>query len=246
MIAIREDICENFEVRDPFETLLLSRERFLSGLGLPTDHEITTKEAIEDLEKRHGTVMCREPEMSNFLQGKYGPITSKYQQILRRDCEGNKILEGVSADSHRFVNHRSHTEQRFRRILAECRPGMNLSDEQREQIGIGKRHIALLSADEACHTLTSLPDDLIHYAEPRIMTVREYARIQSFPDWFEFKSNYTTGSTNRREQVPRYTQVANAVPPLLAQALGVTLLKLYEELATHQSMHTDLPILEPC
>jgi hypothetical protein len=71
--------------------------------------------------------------------------------------------------------------------------------------------------------LTSLPDDLVHYSEPRIPTVREYARIQSFPDWFEFKAKYTTGDKHRREQVPRYTQVANAVPPLLAEAMGLAL-----------------------
>jgi hypothetical protein len=80
-----------------------------------------------------------------------------------------------------------------------------------------------LAPDEACHTLTSLPDDLVHYREARIPTVREYARIQSFPDWFEFKAKYTTGDKNRREQVPRYTQVANAVPPLLAEAIGLAL-----------------------
>jgi DNA (cytosine-5)-methyltransferase 1 len=66
----------------------------------------------------------------------------------------------------------------------------------------------------------TLPDDYIHPKEPRIMTVRELARFQSFPDWFEFRSKETTGGALRRIQVPQYSQVGNAVPPLMAQAIG--------------------------
>jgi DNA (cytosine-5)-methyltransferase 1 len=69
-------------------------------------------------------------------------------------------------------------------------------------------------------TVVTLPDDYIHPVEPRIMTVRELARIQSFPDWFEFRSKETTGSHRRRVEVPQYSQVGNAVPPLMAEAIG--------------------------
>ena len=70
-----------------------------------------------------------------------------------------------------------------------------------------------------------MPDDLLHYDEPRTLTVRENARLQTFPDWFEFKGKYTTGGHLRRSEVPRFTQVANAVPPLLAEQLGAMLLE---------------------
>jgi DNA (cytosine-5)-methyltransferase 1 len=68
----------------------------------------------------------------------------------------------------------------------------------------------------------SIPDDVCHYDPDhnRTLTIREMARIQSFPDWFEFRSKDTTGGTNRRIEVPNYTQVGNAVPPLLGKALG--------------------------
>ena len=59
-----------------------------------------------------------------------------------------------------------------------------------------------------------------------MLTVRESARIQSFPDWFEFRGKYTTGGHRRTQECPRYTQVANAVPPFVAEALGCTLKEL--------------------
>jgi DNA (cytosine-5)-methyltransferase 1 len=72
----------------------------------------------------------------------------------------------------------------------------------------------------------SIPDDYIHYSEPRILTVREYAIIQSFPDWYEFREAYTTGGKRRTEQVPRYTQIGNAIPPLFAEHVGNVLKEL--------------------
>ena len=59
--------------------------------------------------------------------------------------------------------------------------------------------------------------------QPRVMTVRECARLQTFPDWFEFKGPYTTGGKQRVLQTPRYTQVGNAVPPLFAEMAGLAL-----------------------
>lgn len=81
---------------------------------------------------------------------------------------------------------------------------------------------ALLADEWPMLTVTSLPDDIVHHAEDRIPTVREVARLQTFPDWFEFKGVRTTGAERRRAgvYVPQYTQVANAVPPRLAHAVA--------------------------
>lgn len=80
---------------------------------------------------------------------------------------------------------------------------------------------ALISTDPAPAAL-SIPDDACHYdkEELRTLSVREMARIQSFPDWFELRSKVTTGGKMRRFEVPQYTQVGNAVPPLLGAAIG--------------------------
>ena len=79
-----------------------------------------------------------------------------------------------------------------------------------------------LIADKPAPAALTIPDDTCHYDknELRTLTVREMARIQSFPDNFEFRSKVTTGGKMRRFEVPQYTQVGNAVPPLLAKSIG--------------------------
>jgi len=78
-------------------------------------------------------------------------------------------------------------------------------------------------------TATSLPDDYVHFSQPRILTVREWARVQTFPDWYQFAGKRTTGGRRRAgdpeagdwsREVPKYTQIGNAVPVWLAQKVG--------------------------
>lgn len=78
-------------------------------------------------------------------------------------------------------------------------------------------------------TATSLADDFVHYAQPRVPTVREWARLQTFPDWYVFKGGRTTGGRRRAgdpdagvwtRDVPKYTQIGNAVPVMLGHVLG--------------------------
>ena len=84
-------------------------------------------------------------------------------------------------------------------------------------------------------TATSLPDDYVHFSQPRSFTVREWARFQTFPDWYEFKGKRTTGGIRRagnpREgifdrELPKYTQIGNAVPVKLAYEIGKHLTKV--------------------
>jgi DNA (cytosine-5)-methyltransferase 1 len=90
----------------------------------------------------------------------------------------------------------------------------------------GKRSQRALVAARPAPTMLSLPDDHVHYARPRTLTVREVARIQSFPDAFEFYGKVTTGGLARRTEVPQYTQIGNAVPPQVAFVLGRRLSEL--------------------
>ena len=75
-------------------------------------------------------------------------------------------------------------------------------------------------------TVMTIADDYISPFEPRIFTVRELARIQSFDDSFEFLGKRTTGGLRRRVEVPQYSQVGNAVPPLLAKAVATEIIKV--------------------
>jgi DNA (cytosine-5)-methyltransferase 1 len=87
-----------------------------------------------------------------------------------------------------------------------------------------------LITDQPAPAQVSIPDDVCHYDKknPRTLTAREMARIQTFPDWFVFKNKTTTGGHRRSYEVPWYTQVGNAVPPLLAKVIGSNLRNLLE------------------
>lgn len=69
-------------------------------------------------------------------------------------------------------------------------------------------------------TVMTIADDYIHPIENRSLSVREMARLQSFDDSFIFLGKRTTGGLRRRVEVPQYSQVGNAVPPLLAYAIA--------------------------
>lgn len=72
----------------------------------------------------------------------------------------------------------------------------------------------------------TIADDYISPFEARTFTVRELARLQSFDDSFVFLGKRTTGGIRRRVEVPQYSQVGNAVPPLLAKAIALEILRL--------------------
>ncbi len=78
----------------------------------------------------------------------------------------------------------------------------------------------VLDPDMPARTVTTLPDDLIHFSDSRVLSVRELARLQSFPDSFIFRGKPTTGGLKRRVETPQYSQVGNAVPPLMAREIG--------------------------
>jgi len=82
------------------------------------------------------------------------------------------------------------------------------------------------SAHQPSATIVSIADDYISPWEDRTFSVREMARCQSFDDSFEFLGKRTTGGLRRRVEVPQYTQVGNAVPPLLAKAVAAEIIKV--------------------
>ena len=200
-----------------FETLAGNVKIFVKSKGIP--RRVCLKSAISDLEKVNGQQCC--PDSKGFMSGQYGSPKTSYQHYCR-----NGARKGRVPDSHRFARHRDNTVVRFQELLERDIRDRNISRLLNEQYCIKKNCFSVLNAKLPSPTLTSNPDDHIHYCEPRTLTVREYARIQSFPDWYEFKGTYTTGGDLRKSDVPRYTQIANAIPPLFAEQVGLTLKQL--------------------
>lgn len=102
----------------------------------------------------------------------------------------------------------------------------DLSDEDREKIGYSDKSFndkwKRLSNDEPSWTVVShLAKDgymFIHPTQNRTISVREAARLQSFPDWFVFYGSRSA----------QFKQIGNAVPPLLAMAIGKHLKKIID------------------
>lgn len=101
----------------------------------------------------------------------------------------------------------------------------NATKEQVEILLTKKNIRQRWAADSPSATIVTIADDYISPWEPRTFSVREMARCQSFDDSFEFLGKRTTGGLLRRKEVPQYTQVGNAVPPLLAKAVALEIIK---------------------
>lgn len=199
-----------------FKHISIYKKDFLVNKDLPVAPKLS--DAISDLLMKNGTADC--PDCKSFQSGRYSETVNAYQVFMR-----NGLAEDI-ADSHRFAKHKSETSKRMEYILEYAARNKDIDKSIRDKYKITKHRLIALDGEEQCPTLTSHPDDSIHYLEPRILTVREYARIQSFPDWYEFRGKYTTGGERRRHEVPRYTQVGNAIPPLFGELSGLALKEL--------------------
>tara|TARA_Y100001934_G_scaffold193860_1_gene228607 strand:+ start:1088 stop:2401 length:1314 start_codon:yes stop_codon:yes gene_type:complete len=135
---------------------------------------------------------------------------------------------------------------RKKEILSHVPPGgfwKDLPDElQREYmkgsyfLGGGKTGMARrLSMDEPSLTLTCAPaqkqTERCHPVKTRPLTIREYARIQTFPDEWEFHGSVSS----------QYKQIGNAVPVNLAEALGRRIVALLNNIQKEKAVASDHP-----
>ena len=112
------------------------------------------------------------------------------------------------------------------RIIAEHKDYDDAKVELKEKgLDSQKRNYVVLDPLGQSPTVCTMPHDFIHYSAYRPMTVREMARLQSFDDSFVFQGKRQTGGNNRQKEIPQYTLVGNAVPPLMARAIANTLLQ---------------------
>lgn len=169
---------------------------------------ISVKDAIDDL-----------PELSN---GEIGALNKQYSKPPQ-----NNFQKAMRAGSNGVVNHEAAKLSKINMDrLSHIPPGGNWTDIPMEILPKGMqrarrsdhtKRYGRVSPEGLASTILTKCDPhwgaYFHYSQDRAFTVREAARIQTFPDTFHF-----TGS-----RVEQYEQVGNAVPPLLAAAIGGSL-----------------------
>jgi DNA (cytosine-5)-methyltransferase 1 len=228
MLGVRADLVPRGGLFDIWAAVEEQQLQTRLAYGLPVDTPVSSSDALSDLEvKATELVPC--PETKGFRQPVYRAPKTAFQHLMRRH-----MAEGEQPNSMRLANHRDDTVARFQRAIEWCgdngKAGVNLPAALKEELGINKQCVRVLDAAKPAPTVTSIPDDAIHYSEPRVLSVRECARLQSFPDLFEFAGKFTTGGELRGKENPRYTQVGNATPPLMAEILGQVLANVASEL----------------
>lgn len=209
---------------DPWNRFDDHRREFLHQKGLDPDSPTTVGDALSDFETSNNSETS--DDSPGFMQLKYNAPKTQYQKLMHPES-----FTGMP-NSRRLANHRDDISRRFERLQRSSsdKKGERIGRVLLEQEGLKKHTIWYLHENSPAPTITTLPDDMLHYEDPRIPTVRELARLQSFPDWFEFRGKYTTGGSMRAQECPRFTQVGNAVAPLVAEGLGRMLLEYISEL----------------
>ena len=165
---------------------------------------------------------------------KNGEATNKYphdamtpiQRELRGNPDGGLFEKGDPLTDHEYSKHSPHVREKFRHMIKN---GGRIPPRFRTKKFSQKVLMPRWGEKGPNITVTSLADDYVHWAQPRSLTVREWARMQTFPDWYQFRGKRTTGGIRRagnpRESIhsrelPKYTQIGNAVPVQLARILG--------------------------
>lgn len=156
------------------------------------------------------------------------PATSDFQKKMRSKLDNNSKKQILT--DHLVSNHSVRVRSRFQYMIDN-----NISNirELPDHMRTKKFSQKLLPREwidgKPTITCCSNSDDYVHYSQPRALSVREWARLQTFPDHHLFSGPRTTGGVRRagnpdkgnwNREVPKYTQIGNAVPPFLAEAVG--------------------------
>lgn len=141
-----------------------------------------------------------------------------------KDLDVNKKHQHMELYNHQTSRQNDNVRERLK-IIAKHKD-YELAKEELKAKGLNsqKRNYVVLNPLGQSPTVCTMPDDFIHYSAYRPMTVREMARLQSFDDSFVFQGKRQTGGNNRQKEIPQYTLVGNAVPPLMARSIANTIL----------------------
>ena len=147
--------------------------------------------------------------------------------IRRKNNSKSVYKKGDTLTEHEYSNHSRRVQGRFKLMLNN----QGIVPEEYRTKKFAQRLLPRTWGDKGpTITCCSLPDDFVHYSQARSLTVREWARLQTFPDWYKFKGKRTTGGLRRAgnplvnnyyRELPKYTQIGNAVPPKIAYEIGL-------------------------
>ncbi len=160
---------------------------------------------------------------------------NEWQDYFRRDPNSGQVLiRGDIVSDHEYAKHSALVIAKFQYMIDN---GGALADHMQTK-KFAQRLIPPKWGDRGPFiTATSLADDYVHFSQPRVLTVREWARLQTFPDWYKFVGKRTTGGRRRAgdpsigqwsRDLPKYTQIGNAVPVQLAKVLGEIVLEMID------------------
>ena len=174
--------------------------------------------------------------LSDLIDPTYqrGSVTNTYPQApqndfqrhLRTKRDGSVFKAGEPVSEMEYSNHSDFIVEKFTAMIEN---GGEIPERFRTKKFAQKVLPRIWGKEGPTITACSAPDDYVHFAQPRSLTVREWARLQTFPDWYVFAGKRTTGGLRRagnpREglfdrELPKYTQVGNAVPVELAYNVG--------------------------
>lgn len=189
-----------------------------------TSNTIVVREVVENigleiLDMNDKWVYYTNRQLALLFQYQEENLTEKFNQIL------TSLAKRLSTTTHIAALFWEQVKMKFNRLVTEDEYNTSMingeiSDEMVEAIFTKKGIRTRLNSETVSPTMVTLPDDFIHPFYNRILTVREMARLQSFDDSFEFLGKRTTGGNKRAQETPQFTQVGNAVPPLLAKAIA--------------------------
>ncbi len=201
-------------------------------IDISAQYNGTAKEMAKLLKKRRIDGKPISKGGKSFAEwSKKGRLTERFKPQTKpfyvRNAEGLKNGEKYFdiLNNHKTSNQNETVIERLGVILKNGNYKKAQPELEKLNLSTNKRNYNVLKPDEQSSTILTMPDDYIHYNSPRALTVREMARLQSFDDSFVFQGKRSTGGNNRKTEVPQYTLVGNAVPPLMAKAIGIEILK---------------------
>jgi DNA (cytosine-5)-methyltransferase 1 len=138
-----------------------------------------------------------------------------FQTLLR---DGSRVLF-----NHRAARHRRTTVELFS-LVPEGGTQRDIRLDPAQGRRSLKKGVQRWNRNDLSKTVTTEPNDFIHYELDRTPTIRELARLQTFPDTYVFLGKRTTGNLDRRaKDCCQSQQVGNAVPVFLACSVGQAL-----------------------